>query len=114
MKTRMLGVLTATTLLGATLATASLAQDRQRDVDARGKGQPPAERFIARFDTDGDGRVSAGEFTDARLQQADRYFEQRDTDGDGYVTADEITAQRDEYRALRRDPRTRPQQQRRG
>ncbi|MDY6982936.1 MAG: hypothetical protein SV422_07595 [Pseudomonadota bacterium] len=90
MKTRMLGVLTITTLLGATLATASLAQDRQRDVDARGRGpQPPAERFIARFDTDGDGRVSAAEFTDARLDRVDRYFEQRDTDGDGLISAAE-------------------------
>lgn len=97
MKTTMLGVLTITTLLGATVATASLAQDRQRDGDARGKGQP-AERFIARFDTDGDGRVSSAEFTDARQQQVDRYFERRDTDGDGLISA-----------AEQAEPRARPQ-----
>lgn len=90
MKTRMLGVLTATTLLGAALATASVAQDRPRDFDARGRGsQAPAERFIARFDTDADNRVSAAEFTDARLERLDRYFEQRDTDGDGLISAAE-------------------------
>lgn len=120
MKTRMLGVLAASTLIGAALTTTTLAQDRQGSFDGRGAGPTrgvhaplrgkmrgglrdngalaQTERFITRMDTDADGRVSSAEFIDGRLQQVDRYFERRDTDGDGLIAADEYAT-----------PRTRPE-----
>lgn len=88
MKTTTLGILAAGALLGATLATAGMAQDRQRAPDDRA-GLAPPRNFIARFDTDADGRVSLAEFVDARLRDADRHFERRDRDGDGLISATE-------------------------
>lgn len=119
MKTRMLGMLAVGALLGAAVATTSMAQERQRGFDTprgelrgaagqmrgairagqrggpRGRGalaQP--ERFIARFDTDADGHVSASEFSEERLQNIDAHFERRDTNDDGLISAEEHEAPR--------------------
>lgn len=127
MNTRMLGVLAVSALLGGALATTGVAQERQRGFDAlrgdgaglmrgrmraaRGPGaaaQP--ERFIARHDTDADGRVSAAEFIDVRLESVDHLFERRDTNGDGLITADEQQAPRGQPgRGARGEGRDRPE-----
>lgn len=127
MNTRMLGVLAVSALLGGALATTSVAQERQRGFDAmngagagqmrgrmrmaRGPGAAlqPA-RFIARHDADEDGRVSAAEFIDVRLQAADRLIERRDADGDGLISAEEQDAPRGQPgRGARGETRTRPE-----
>lgn len=111
MKTRILGLVAVGAMLGATLANTGFTQERRRGFDtpreelqerrgrgpgafvrgpARGRGvavQP--ERFIARHDEDGDGRVSASEFVEARLGTVERLFERRDADGDGLISAEE-------------------------
>jgi hypothetical protein len=115
MKTRMLGIFAVSALLGAALATTSVAQDRQRGFDGpRGEARGPAgqirgrlrggprgrgagaqpERFIERHDTDADGQVSESEFVDERLTRIDQLFERRDTDGDGLISAEEHDAPR--------------------
>lgn len=116
MKLKMIGVMTATALLGTVLATTSVAQPRGRGgfdgtppprgempVPARGGrgvspgGAPAAaqpERFIERHDTDADGRVSAAEFADERMQHIDEQFEHRDTNGDGVISLEEHAAPR--------------------
>lgn len=115
MKIKALAMMTATALLGAALATTSLAQPRARGGfegapprgempgPARGgmrggpRGGAPAaqpERFIERHDTDADGRVSEMEFVDERLSHIDDQFEHRDTNGDGVISLDEHTAPR--------------------
>jgi len=76
------------------------------------------KKFFARLDRDGDGRLSAGEFTSAMQQRFGRddsadasgdatsfagVFQQVDTDGDGQINADEfksgLRAVRDALRA---------------
>ncbi|HEY0961785.1 MAG TPA: hypothetical protein VGE69_05450 [Pseudomonadales bacterium] len=114
-------------MLGATLTTVTLAQDRQRSFDdqagdgpMRGMNAPlrekvrgrlrggdadaQAARFITRFDTDADGRVSSMEFVDVRVQNVDQYFERRDADGDGRISSVEYATPR-----TRPDRGTRPQ-----
>lgn len=117
MKTKILGVLAVSALLGTALATTSFAQDRARGGaeaprgeaaaaargeaavaardGARGRGvtAQPA-RFIERHDTDADGRVSEMEFVDDRMQNIDEHFERRDANGDGLISADEHAAPR--------------------
>src|SRR5687768_7459837 len=103
MKTKLLGIVVAG-LLGTALATTTIAQDRGRGFDgARGAGagemrggpmrRGPAaaiaaqpERFIEHHDADADGKVSASEFVDARLDEVDRLFDRRDDDGDGQIS----------------------------
>ena len=108
MRTRMLGVLAVSSLLGAALTTPSFAQERQRGFDGprgdlagqmragpRGRGGPAQpERFIERHDTDADGRVGEMEFVDDRLQNIDELFDRRDADGNGLISADEHDAPR--------------------
>lgn len=123
MNTRMLGVLAVSALLGGALATTSVAQERQRGFDtrngdgaglmrgrmrmARGPGAQLAPgRFIARHDTDADGRVSEAEFIDLRLENVDRLFDRRDANDDGQISADEQDAPR---RGARGEARGRPE-----
>jgi Ca2+-binding EF-hand superfamily protein len=109
MKLKMIGVMTATALLGTVLATTSVAQPRGRGGfdgappprgEMRGpgaagqRGGPPPERFIERHDTNADGRVSESEFVDDRLQNVDDQFEHRDTNGDGVISLEEHEAPR--------------------
>lgn len=116
MKLKMIGVMTATALLGTVLATTSAAQPRGRGGfdgtppprgempgSARGgRAGPPGgapaaaqpERFIERHDTDADGRVSAAEFVDDRMQHIDEQIDRRDTNGDGVISLDEHEASR--------------------
>jgi Ca2+-binding EF-hand superfamily protein len=115
MKLKMIGVMTATALLGTVLATTSVAQPRGRGGfdgtppprgempgprggmrGGPGGGEPAAqpERFIERHDTDADGRVSEAEFVDDRVKNVDELFERRDSDGDGVISAAEQEAPR--------------------
>jgi Ca2+-binding EF-hand superfamily protein len=127
MKLKLLGVMTATALLGTVLATTSAAQPRGRGGfdgappprgEMRGplrggdRGGPPGgaraaqpERFIERHDTDADGRVSEAEFVDGRMQHIDALFERRDRNGDGQISLDEQDAPRARPARAGRGPR---------
>lgn len=114
MKTKMLGMIALSALIGTALATTSLAQPRgrgfeggaraERAAHVRGPMRPGAargailaarpDRFIERHDTDGDGTVSEAEFIDERLAVVDTIFERRDTDGDGMISVAEHEAPR--------------------
>ena len=80
---------------GSDEAFARLDADRDGSITAaevesslkrKGKG---GGKFIARFDKDGDSKVSADEFPRSAEQ-----FARLDTDGDGYITEDEAPAGR--------------------
>jgi hypothetical protein len=118
MKIKMLGILTASALLGTVLSTANFAQERGRGPglegprqgaaqtgQMRGRGGPIRgarrggsgrgagdENFIERNDTNADGQVSEAEFLDERLQNIDAQFERRDADGNGLISRAEQQA----------------------
>jgi Ca2+-binding EF-hand superfamily protein len=123
MKIKMLGILTASALLGATLATAGFAQERARGIGAEMRARPAAPavaarrapapvaspvRFLERHDSDADGRVSVDEFVDEHLRDIDAVFERRDANGDGVISFDEHDAPRRHDRPERPD-RPRPE-----
>lgn len=72
----------AAAAVAALLAAPALAQS------APAQSAPPPGPFFARFDADGDGRITRAEMTAARTRQ----FERADRNGDGQISADELAA----------------------
>ncbi len=56
---------------------------------AEGRGERRGMRFLARLDTDNDGKLSLEEATQPVLKRATRRFERADADDDGSITAEE-------------------------
>jgi len=76
------------------ITQAELAEGWQKKMR---KGGPGKQGKMAWFDEDGDGSVSADEFS----QRAFKWFERADADGDNTVTADEMKSMRKGMRGMR-------------
>ncbi|OQP84929.1 hypothetical protein BTR14_17655 [Rhizobium rhizosphaerae] len=104
------GVLTAFLAMSA-FATPSFAQDKPAPATGAENVAPATkpekkrmtreervQRMIARFDANGDGKITPEEFTKA----ADTAFAALDTDGDGQVTKEEFAKRAEAMKAARK------------
>jgi hypothetical protein len=78
------------------IAGGALAQDKEEGRGGR-KG-PERKSWLERYDTDGDGKVTLQEYTDATVAMAEKRFKAMDANGDGELTEEELRQRQREFR----------------
>jgi Ca2+-binding EF-hand superfamily protein len=82
-------ILVASTLLGAGLAA---AQDTANPAQSEHPKRQIPKEVLAKYDTNGDGKLDATELAKLRLDRANEFIAKHDKDGDGKLSAAELAA----------------------